>query len=47
MLLLKVRIEANSTGHSYEALFGRFLDDSVAAVEVEDPYIRSHHQVSI
>lgn len=39
------KIEANSTGHSYEALFGRFLDENVTQVTVEDPYIRAHHQV--
>jgi len=26
-------------------LFGRFLDDEVTVIEVDDPYIRSHHQV--
>jgi len=32
-------------GHGYERLFGRFLDSSLTAVEVEDPYIMSNHQV--
>merc|ERR1712142_302465 len=40
-----IRIEANSVGNSYNSIFGRFLDDSVKIVNVEDPYIRSHHQV--
>ena len=40
------KIEADSTGNSYEALFGRFLADvDVTEVDVEDPYVRSHHQV--
>lgn len=39
------RIQAQSTGHSYETIFGRFLDESVSEVTVEDPYIRSHHQI--
>ena len=41
----QTRIEDNSIGHSYESLFGRFLDECVTKVTVEDPYIRSHHQV--
>ncbi|PZC81041.1 MIT domain-containing protein 1 [Helicoverpa armigera] len=40
----QVHIENNSTGHSYKALFGRFLDEEVRYVSVEDPYIRSFHQ---
>lgn len=43
----QVHIENNSTGHSYKTLFGRFLDEDVEFVVVEDPYIRSFHQVSI
>lgn len=42
----QVHIENNSTGHGYKTLFGRFLDDDVQYVSVEDPYIRSFHQVS-
>ncbi|CAK1542698.1 unnamed protein product [Leptosia nina] len=40
----QVHIENDSTGHSYKTLFGRFLDDDVSFVVVEDPYIRSFHQ---
>ena len=40
-----IKIEANSCGNSYDSLFGRFLDDQVTMVMVEDPYIRAHHQV--
>lgn len=42
----QVHIENNSTGHGYKTLFGRFLDEDVQYVSVEDPYIRSFHQVS-
>ncbi|KAK2179966.1 hypothetical protein NP493_464g01045 [Ridgeia piscesae] len=42
----QVHIENNSVGHGYERLFGRFLDSSLTAVEVEDPYIMSNHQLS-
>jgi len=41
----QLKIQANSTGHSYQTIFGRFLDDSVSDVRIEDPYIRSHHQI--
>ncbi|XP_052796929.1 MIT domain-containing protein 1-like [Mya arenaria] len=41
----QLRIENNSTGHSYERLFGRFLDEQLTLVTVEDPYIRSTHQL--
>ncbi|XP_063831999.1 MIT domain-containing protein 1-like [Ostrinia nubilalis] len=40
----QVYIENNSTGHSYKTLFGRFLDEDVQFVLVEDPYVRSFHQ---
>ena len=40
-----IKIEANSCGNSYDSLFGRFLDDQVTMLVVEDPYIRAHHQV--
>ena len=41
----QLRIQNDSTGHSYESLFGRFLDEDVTKVTLEDPYIRSHHQI--
>ncbi|XP_046563419.1 LOW QUALITY PROTEIN: MIT domain-containing protein 1-like [Haliotis rubra] len=41
----QIRIEANSTGHTYEKLFSRFIDKSVSEIEVEDPYIRPSPQV--
>ena len=40
-----IKIQLNSTGFSYETIFGRFLDDSVHVISVEDPYIRAHHQI--
>ena len=40
-----IKIEANSIGNSYNSLFGRFLDETVTTVSVEDPYIRAHHQI--
>jgi len=41
-----IKIEANSTGYSYESIFGRFLDNQVQRIIVEDPYIRAHHQIA-
>lgn len=40
-----IDILADSTGHSYESLFGHFLDDDVVSIHIEDPYIRAHHQI--
>ncbi|KAI4459899.1 hypothetical protein MML48_6g00012398 [Holotrichia oblita] len=40
----QINIENNSTGYSYESVFGRFLDEDVIDVKVEDPYVRSFHQ---
>ena len=41
----QIHIEHNSTGHSYERLLGRFLDEQLTEVVVEDPYVRTTHQV--
>jgi len=43
----QIRIEEDSCGHSYEEIFGRFLDASITEVHVEDSYIRSNHQARI
>ena len=40
-----IEIQADSVGHSYESLFGRFLDCDVISIHIEDPYIRAHHQI--
>lgn len=42
----QTRIEAGTTGHGYASLFGRFLDASVTHIHIEDPYIRTFHQVT-
>ncbi|KAK7486974.1 hypothetical protein BaRGS_00021790, partial [Batillaria attramentaria] len=41
----QIHIEEDSIGHSYINLFGRFIDDRLTAVEVDDPYIRTVHQI--
>ncbi|XP_063237029.1 MIT domain-containing protein 1-like isoform X2 [Bacillus rossius redtenbacheri] len=40
----QINIENDSTGHDYQKVFGRFLDEHVTQVHVEDPYIRNFHQ---
>lgn len=42
---VKMAIENDSIGYSYEKIFGKFLDDLVRSVDIEDPYIRNVHQV--
>ena len=42
----QIHIENNSTGNSYERLLSRFFEATVRHIEVDDPYIRSAHQVS-
>ena len=42
----QIQIKEDSRGHSYTSIFSRFLDNSVTEVEIDDPYIRSPHQVS-
>lgn len=41
----QIIIEENSSGHSYEKVFGRFFDQEVTKIEIDDPYIRIFHQV--
>lgn len=43
----QILIEKDSTGHSYSKIFKRFLDETVCEVEIDDPYIRAFHQVSV
>ncbi|XP_022091562.1 MIT domain-containing protein 1-like [Acanthaster planci] len=40
----QIHIAAGSTQNSYRRVFGRFLDEFVTEVYVEDPYIRSPSQ---
>ncbi|KAH9489361.1 MIT domain-containing protein 1 [Bulinus truncatus] len=40
-----IYIGKDSTGHSYESLFGKYLNVHVTSVEVQDPYILDDHQV--
>ena len=41
----QIQIEDNATGFGMEKLFSRFMTEFLTEIEIEDPYIRSHHQV--
>ncbi|PIK61071.1 putative MIT domain-containing protein 1-like [Apostichopus japonicus] len=41
----QIQISKGARGFSYEHVFDRFLDQSLTEVTVEDPYIRSTHQI--
>ncbi|KAK7077435.1 MIT domain-containing protein 1 [Halocaridina rubra] len=41
----QIHIDVDSTGHSYETIFGDLIDETLSSVEVEDAYIRSIHQI--
>lgn len=41
----KIHILANGKGYSYETLFGKYLDDNVKEITLEEPYIREYYQV--
>lgn len=41
----QIHISKGATGYSYEHVFDRFLDQTLTEVTVEDPYIRSTHQI--
>jgi Phospholipase D-like domain at C-terminus of MIT len=43
----KIDIENGATGFSYNTVLGRFLDEDVSTVNINDPYIRNVHQVFI
>ena len=43
----QIHITMDSINHDYEQVFGPFIDDNLTFVYVEDPYIRSHHQVRL
>uniref|UniRef100_A0A2C9M6F3 MIT domain-containing protein n=1 Tax=Biomphalaria glabrata TaxID=6526 RepID=A0A2C9M6F3_BIOGL len=45
--VIKIKIEENSTGHSYDKLFGHYLHPLVTSIEVDDPYIRTDFQVRL
>lgn len=42
----KIHIIPNGTGFSYEAIFGKYLNDTIKEVSLEEPYLREYYQVS-
>lgn len=42
----KRHIIENSTGNSYDAIFGKYLKDDVTELSLDEPYIREYYQVS-
>lgn len=41
-----LKIEEGSKGHGYNNVFGRFLDNTVTHIHVDDPYVIDNYQVS-
>lgn len=41
----KVHIIANGTNYSYDTIFGKYLNDDVKEVSLEEPYLREYYQV--
>ncbi|XP_023215592.1 MIT domain-containing protein 1-like [Centruroides sculpturatus] len=41
----QIQIADNSIGNDYEKIFGRFLDENLLSVEIDDPYVRTTHQI--
>ncbi|XP_035228135.1 MIT domain-containing protein 1-like [Stegodyphus dumicola] len=41
----QILIPNDATGYSYEKVFKKYLDKSVTEVHVEDPYVRTTHQI--
>ena len=41
----KIEITDGQCGRSYSRIFSKYIDDKLTEVTVNDPYIRTHHQV--
>lgn len=41
----QIFIKEDSIGFSYDSVIARFLVEKCERVEIDDPYIRNHHQV--
>ena len=41
-----IKIESGAIGYGYGSVFGRFLDGTVTQIHIEEPYIRTLHQVT-
>lgn len=41
----KIHIIANGTGFSYETIFGKYLNENVKEISLEEPYLREYYQL--
>ena len=41
----KIEIKSGQRGCSYSRLFSKYIDEKLTKVTINDPYIRSHHQI--
>lgn len=41
----KIHIIANGTNYSYETIFGKYLNEGVKEISLEEPYLREYYQV--
>lgn len=40
-----ITIAEDSTGHSYEALFGKYLDENIREILIEESYLQDRYHV--
>lgn len=41
----QIIIREGDTGYGYETVFGKYLNNDVTMVQLEEPYIREHYQI--
>jgi hypothetical protein len=41
-----LKIENGNTGYGYTSIFGRFLDATVTQIQIDEPYLKTFHQVN-
>lgn len=42
----KIFIMEGDRGYSYDTVFGKYLDNDVTEISLEEPYVREHYQVT-
>lgn len=43
----RILVANGSTGNSYKSLFGKYMDNGIKEILIEDTYIREHFQVPL
>lgn len=43
----RILIANGSTGNSYKSLFGKYMDNEIKEILIEDTYVREHFQVCL